>query len=83
MQSTTATCFRKAGFITNAKTAKKKKKKKKDKNGGEEAICDAWSNLQEKLNIKSTFKKNVKADDALSSCEQILTKYIIEILQPT
>jgi len=49
MQRNTATCCRKAEFITNAKTAKR------DKNGDDEASCDVWSNLQEKLKIKYTF----------------------------
>jgi hypothetical protein len=55
------------------------KLQKKDKNGDDEASCDARSNLQEKLNIKYASKKFVKADDALSSCEQILTKYITSV----
>jgi hypothetical protein len=47
----TANCFRKAGFITNAEPAKQ------DEGGGDKVSCDALSNVQEKLNIQSTFNR--------------------------
>jgi hypothetical protein len=58
-KDTTANHFRKAGFITNAEPAKQ------DENSDDKVRCDAWSNLQDKLNIRPTFEEFVQADDAL------------------
>lgn len=57
-------CFRKAGFITNAEP-------EEDEDGDDGVSCDAWSNLQEKLNIGSTFEEFVQADDALPPCGEL------------
>jgi hypothetical protein len=54
-------CFREAGFITHADPAKQ------DKDGDDEVSCDAWSNLQEELNIRSTSSEFVQAHDAVPS----------------
>jgi hypothetical protein len=52
-------CSRKAGFIANAES------EDKDEDGDDEARCDAWSNLKEKLNTRSTFGQFVEVDNAL------------------
>jgi hypothetical protein len=54
-KDTIANCFGKAGFITNAEPAKQ------NADGDDEVSCDAWPNLQEKLNIRSTFEEFVQA----------------------
>jgi hypothetical protein len=53
-----------AGFNTNAEPAKQ------DENGDDKVSCDAWPNLQEKLNTRFTFQEFVQADDALLSYEE-------------
>jgi hypothetical protein len=58
-KDTIANCFREAGFITNTEPAKQ------DGDGGNKVSCDAWPNLWEKLNIRSTFEEFVRAYDAL------------------
>jgi hypothetical protein len=56
-----ATCFRKAGFITNAEPAIQQE------DGDDEVSCDEWPKLQVKLSIRSTFEESVQANDALPS----------------
>jgi len=64
-RDTVASSFRKAGFSTTAEAAEQ------DGDGDGEVSCDAWSSLQEKLNIRSTFEEFVRADDALPPCGEL------------